>query len=240
MQLNSLLKCYDDGTQEVFPLFLNVTGEYQVCGAVFKTYSEYAGKYAAIVFPAASCIVWCEKGKAFTRKNLYRWFREAGINFCVGAKQTEIEAVLYDRFISEVQKPVSVLSIEEMAGWNRKGEWQSAEGYSFPGFPFLPCARKKFPYVQKDKKQLEQFFAAFAKIKNLNYRIIMLETLVYGVLSSILMKEGWTESYFLNFVLTEDIPEEWFCRLYQVFDREKHIVLSAFEKNPRLSMWYGN
>lgn len=225
-----LLKCYDDGTQEVFPLFLNVTGEYQVYDVAFERYSEYDGKYAAIVFQATNCIVWCEKGKAFTRKNLYRWFREAGINFRVGAKQTEIETVLYDRFISEVQKPVSVLSIEEMAGWNSKGEWQSTESYSFPGFPFLPRARKKFPYVQNDKKQLEQFFTAFAEIKNLNYRIIMLEMLTYGVLSSILAQEGWTERYFLNFVLMEDIPEAWFCRLYQVFDRERCTVLSAAAK----------
>lgn len=229
-----LCRFYDDGTTENFHLFLNVKGAYDVQAVEFKRYLENNDKYVLIDFCESNCAVWCEKGKNFTRSNLYRWFREAGIQFSGCATQKEIENVLYDTFVSQVQNPKQTLQINELAGWNQVGKWNYSTGYSLSGVPSLPCMRKKFSKTQKDKKRLEQFLLAFAEIKNQSYRIIMLETLVYGMLSSILTREGWTERYFLNFVLLEDIPEEWFCRLYQIFDRERPIVLNTGEKTDEI------
>lgn len=212
------------------PFFLNVMGAYRVCNVTFKRYSEDNGKYAVIEFPEVNRIVWCEKSKVFTGSNLYQCFLTAGINFYGSVSTEDIKKVLQSTFIGQIQSPMDTLCIEEMAGWNHEWKWQSAKTYSFPGMLFLPCVRKKFPCVQKDKKQLEQFFSAFAEIENCNYRIIIMETLVYGLLSSILAQEGWTERYFLNFVLLESITEERFCRLYQVFDRERYSVINAAEK----------
>lgn len=225
-----LYKHYDDGNVDRVPLFVNVIGTYTVYDVIFERYSEDNGKYAVIEFPEAKRIIWCEKSKVFTGSNLYQCFLAAGVQFYETASPADIKQALQSMFISHIQSPRHTLCIDEMAGWSREGKWRSANQYSFPRMLSLPCARKKFSYVQNDKKQLEQFFTAFAEIKNLNYRIIMLEMLTYGVMSSILTQEGWTERYFLNFVLMEEIPEEWFCRLYQVFDRERCTVLSAAEK----------
>lgn len=230
-----LCKHYDDGKVDMVPLFVNAIGAYTVRDVMFERYSEDNGKYVGIVFSAANCIVWCEKSKVFTGNHLYQCFLAAGVQFCETASPADIKQALQSTFISQIQNPMHTLCIDEMAGWGHEGKWQSANQYSFPRMLPLPRARKKFPYVQNDKKQLEQFFTAFAEIKNLNHRIIILEMLTYGVLSSILAQEGWTERYFLNFVLMEDIPEEWFCRLYQVFDRERCTVLSAAEKQSEIA-----
>lgn len=179
--------------------------------------------------------VWCKKGKAFTRKNLYSWFLESGIKFYDQVSRTEIENALYDHFINLIQKPTSKIFITEMAGWLNGKTWHSAEKCTLPVMMSLPCSRKKFSYIEENKRDLEYFFGAFAKVSNQNYRIIMLETMVYGILSSILTEEGWTKSYFLNFVLIAEISEEWFCRLYQVFDRDRYDILNAGEKKAEIN-----
>ena len=231
---------YEDGSFGAAKyLFGNVRGEFEMRLLKFPAVCKKDKKYVVITWKDCGKSVVCDSDK-MNKSNLYKWFIEAEITFCAYNSERQIKDALYGWLVPKIIKTVhsgNILEPTWRAGWteNDEGryEWYYAEKsrrYALPGLPDLPVQSKHFDSGVFDKGCLDMFFSGFLAIKDKQYRIVMLEMLLYGILSSVLNKEELYSESFINFVVLDGIWPEQFCRLYQIFNREKCNMLEADDK----------
>lgn len=231
---------YEDGSFGVPKvLFGNIRGEFEMRLLKFPAVCKKDKKYVVITWKNCGKNVVCDSDK-INKSNLYKWFIEAGIIFCSYNSERQIKDALYEWLASQIIKTVhsgNTLELNGSAGWagNDEGryEWYYAEKfrrYALPGLPDMPVQSKHFNSAVFDKKYLDIFFSGFAAIRDKQYRIVLLEMMLYGILSSVLNKEELYSESFINFIVLDGIRPEQFCRLYQIFNREKCNMLEADDK----------
>ena len=236
-----LSKVYENGTfGESKPLFNNVKGEFTPLLLKFSESYAKGKKYILLTWRDSGKRVICDSEK-MTGDKLYNCFVEAGIVFCPWNSKRQVKEALYDWFAPSIKQiansEANVFKMSGNAGWagnERIGyEWNSAEEwshYDFRGLPDLPVQHKRFNSEKFDKKLLEVFFGGFSNIENEQYRILLLEMLVHGILASILNEEELYSEYFLNLILMDGILPVDFCRLYQIFNRGDWKMVEANDK----------
>lgn len=227
---------FDDNTSAGMFFFTNVRGRCSVYQLNFSRAIGKTGRYVIIVFEESGKQVICNREKV-TGPNLYTWFVEAEIGFVPSIKEKQIKEVLFDYFNPLIAASKGSVEIKGMAGWECD-RWMYAENSGltlYKGMPDLPIQDKHFDTEYRDRRLLESFFEGIGSIGNEYYRIVMLVTLASSVIASFFQEEGISPNYFLNFVLIDEVDKGLFCRLYQVFNRNRVEILEASENGKAIS-----
>lgn len=181
-----------------------------------------------IVF--GSGIIVLGKQNGLTEETLYKYFVGAGVDLKAGRLEDfpvkAVKEALYVFFKKQIEG-ASRIVIDGNGGWlNGTWNWLCAENNPYTDrevVPNLPIMNKKF--WSKDFKQIDsnwmKVFDLYKEIPNESYRILFMEILVGGVLSSKFNEAGASMKCFLNLVLMEGMRIEPFCKMFQVFNRDQ-------------------
>ena len=168
------------------------------------------------------------KQKGLKKDALYEYFIGAGVDMKAGKlselPEKAVKEALYGFFKNQIEN-ASKITIDGRAGW-LKGTWNwlCTENNLYTDrevVPKLPIMNKTF-WTKKTgeiDRNWVNVFELYREIPNEAYRILFIEMLVGGVLSSKLEKAS--NKFFLNLVLTEGMQIEPLCKLFQVFNRER-------------------
>ena len=168
------------------------------------------------------------KQKGLKKDALYEYFIGAGVDMKAGKlselPEKAVKEALYGFFKNQIEN-ASKITIDGRAGW-LKGTWNwlCTENNLYTDrevVPKLPIMNKTFwtKKVGEIDRNWVNVFELYREIPNEAYRILFIEMLVGGVLSSKLEKAS--NKFFLNLVLTEGMQIEPLCKLFQVFNRER-------------------
>lgn len=168
------------------------------------------------------------KQKGLKKDALYEYFIGAGVDMKAGKlselPEKAVKEALYGFFKNQIEN-ASKITIDGRAGW-LKGTWNwlCTENNLYTDrevVPKLPIMNKTFwtKKVGEIDRNWVNVFELYREIPNETYRILFIEMLVGGVLSSKLEKAS--NKFFLNLVLTEGMQIEPLCKLFQVFNRER-------------------
>lgn len=232
--------------------YLQITVSYssfQTCAVVKQLYGGYqifkleyesdASKDRRFQIVFGSGIIVLGKQKGLTEDALYRYFMGAGVDLkdekLAELPVNAVKEALYVFFKKQIEGARKI-AVDGKAGWlNGTWNWLCTENNLYTDrevVPNLPIMNKKF--WTKDFKQIDsnwmKVFDLYKEIPNESYRILFMEILIGGVLSSKFNEAGASMKYFLNLVLMEGMRIEPFCQLFQVFNRDQ---LECYELSGR-------
>lgn len=232
--------------------YLQITVSYssfQTCAVVKQLYGGYqifkleyesdASKDRRFQIVFGSGIIVLGKQKGLTGDALYRYFMGAGVDLkdekLAELPVNAVKEALYVFFKKQIEGARKI-AVDGKAGWlNGTWNWLCTENNLYTDrevVPNLPIMNKKF--WTKDFKQIDsnwmKVFDLYKEIPNESYRILFLEILVGGVLSSKFNEAGASMKCFLNLVLMEGMQIEPFCRMFLVFNRDQ---LECYELSGR-------
>ena len=219
-------------------------GGYQIFKLEYESDPSKARRFQ-VVFGSGVIVLGRQKG--LTEETLYKYFVGAGVDLKAGGlKDLPVKAVkeaLYVFFKQQIES-ASKIAVDGKGGWlNRTWKWLCSENNPYTDrevVPNLPIMNKKF--WTKDIKQIDsnwlKVFDLYKEIPNESYRILFMEILVGGVLSSKFNEAGASMKCFLNLVLMEGMQIEPFCKMFQVFNRDQFecYELSGREKPEKYLM----
>ena len=211
-------------------------GGYQIFKLEYESDTSKNRRFQ-IVFGSGVIVLGRQKG--LTEETLYRYFVGAGVDLKAGGlKDLPVKAVkeaLYVFFKHQIES-ASKIAVDGKGGWlNRTWKWLCSENNPYTDrevVPNLPIMNKKF--WTKDIKQIDsnwmKVFDLYKEMPNESYRILFMEILVGGVLSSKFNEAGASMKCFLNLVLMEGMQIGTFCEMFQVFNRDQ---LECYELSGR-------
>lgn len=214
----------------------------QLCGGyqIFKLeYESDPSKNRRFQIVFGSGIIVLGNQKGLTEETLYKYFVGAGVDLKAGRLEDlpvkAVKEALYVFFKKQIEGARKI-AVDGKAGWlNGTWNWLCTENNLYTDrevVPNLPIMNKKF--WTKDFKQIDsnwmKVFDLYKEIPNESYRILFMEILIGGVLSSKFNEAGASMKYFLNLVLMEGMRIEPFCQLFQVFNRDQ---LECYELSGR-------
>lgn len=205
----------------------------QLCGGyqIFKLeYESDTSKNRRFQIVFGSGIIVLGNQKGLTEETLYKYFVGAGVDLKAGRLEDlpvkAVKEALYVFFKKQIEGAYKI-AVDGKGGWlNGTWNWLCTENNPYTDrevVPNLPIMNKKF--WTKDIKQIDsnwmKVFDLYKEIPNESYRILFLEILVGGVLSSKFNEAGASMKCFLNLVLMEGMQIEPFCKMFQVFNRDQ-------------------
>lgn len=205
----------------------------QLCGGyqIFKLeYESDPSKNRRFQIVFGSGIIVLGNQKGLTEETLYKYFVGAGVDLKAGRLEDlpvkAVKEALYVFFKKQIEGAYKI-AVDGKGGWlNGTWNWLCTENNPYTDrevVPNLPIMNKKF--WTKDIKQIDsnwmKVFDLYKEIPNESYRILFLEILVGGVLSSKFNEAGASMKCFLNLVLMEGMQIEPFCKMFQVFNRDQ-------------------
>lgn len=214
----------------------------QLCGGyqIFKLeYESDPSKNRRFQIVFGSGIIVLGNQKGLTEETLYKYFVGAGVDLKAGRLEDlpvkAVKEALYVFFKKQIEGAYKI-AVDGKGGWlNGTWNWLCTENNPYTDrevVPNLPIMNKKF--WTKDIKQIDsnwmKVFDLYKEIPNESYRILFLEILVGGVLSSKFNEAGASMKCFLNLVLMEGMQIEPFCRMFLVFNRDQ---LECYELSGR-------
>ena len=214
----------------------------QLCGGyqIFKLeYESDPSKNRRFQIVFGSGIIVLGNQKGLTEETLYKYFVGAGVDLKAGRLEDlpvkAVKEAFYVFFKKQIEGAYKI-AVDGKGGWlNGTWNWLCTENNPYTDrevVPNLPIMNKKF--WTKDIKQIDsnwmKVFDLYKEIPNESYRILFLEILVGGVLSSKFNEAGASMKCFLNLVLMEGMQIEPFCRMFLVFNRDQ---LECYELSGR-------
>ena len=202
-------------------------GGYQIFKLEYESDTSKNRRFQ-IVFGSGVIVLGRQKG--LTEETLYRYFVGAGVDLKAGRLEDlpvkAVKEALYVFFKKQIEGAYKI-AVDGKGGWlNGTWNWLCTENNPYTDrevVPNLPIMNKKF--WTKDIKQTDsnwmKVFDLYKEIPNESYRILFLEILVGGVLSSKFNEAGASMKCFLNLVLMEGMQIEPFCKMFQVFNRDQ-------------------
>ena len=205
----------------------------QLCGGyqIFKLeYESDPSKNRRFQIVFGSGIIVLGNQKGLTEETLYKYFVGAGVDLKAGRLEDlpvkAVKEALYVFFKKQIEGAYKI-AVDGKGGWlNGTWNWLCTENNPYTDrevVPNLPIMNKKF--WTKDIKQIDsnwmKVFDLYKEIPDESYRVLFMEMLVGGVLSSKLNEAKTSIKFFLNLVLTEGMQIEPFCKLFQVFNRDR-------------------
>ncbi len=214
------VKLYDDQTQSIVRLTINLVPDFEIFRIKMEELDEDE-RYFAIHFETADfCIV--EERKKFTGKLMYERLITKGVKFNEEIPRSKIREALYGFFAPLIEK-AEVASIAVLAGWN-KGKFASSETFIFRENELdcpLPVKRKHFKDYGSMGLWPEEYFKSVRKISDWKNRLWMMIYPVGAIFSSVFQESGIRNQRVLNFAMLESVPKKRLLPYLQIFNRDK-------------------
>ncbi len=217
----ALAEVYDDGTQNLQPLVLNVHGKWHVYRVKFR-YIDSQREYFAIHFSESGYWIFGDIAKN-TEGGLYAYFIRGNIKFASNVSKSKIKRALFEKFGPEIDLCRDTFTFPELAGWNGD-HFVTAENFAFPvtkDFPPLPVRRKYFDYFVAEDKRFVRYVRTLKCIKNVDLRAILSVFPLAALIASIFYKEAFPIPVILNFLPDDERFLEIICEFYQIYNRRE-------------------
>lgn len=217
----SVVRQYDDDTQNIEDLTLNVIPDYQTFHIKFNGINDeffYVGFY----FKSSDFWIFGVKEK-IDGKFLYNAMIANGIVFNARIRQGMIQDLLFRFFKPEIAKSKKSLEIPALGGWFNKIFYYK-NVFMFreeEGLPMLPIHKKSLSEYEKNEGWEKQYFDKINQIADWEIRLLVVTYSLGGMLSSLLEEDGLFLEKFLNFVLLSDVRIGELTTFFQIFNRKK-------------------
>ena len=204
-----------------------IWGNYQIFKLEYENTPSKDRKFQ-IIFESGITVLGKQKG--LTEDSLYRYFIGAGVDLkdekMAELPEKAVKEALYVFFKKQIESARKII-VDGRAGWQKEiWNWLCAENNLYTDrevVPNLPIMNKLF--WTKNFEEIDcnwlKIFEFYKEIPDESYRVLFMEMLVGGVLSSKLNEAKTSIKFFLNLVLTEGMQIEPFCKLFQVFNRDR-------------------
>ena len=217
----ALAETYDDGSQKLLPLMLNVRGSWRVYRIKFR-FIEQKKNYFAIYFLESSFWIIGDIAKN-TEGGLYDYFIRGNVKFASNLSKSKIKRALFEKFGPEIDLCRDTFSFPELAGWN--GEYfVTADNFAFPvtkDFPDLPVQKKHFDYIIAENNCFVRYVEAMKGIKDMKLRAMLFSFPLSALLATIFKEEGFKIPVVLNFIADDERFLEIICGFFQIYNRQE-------------------
>ena len=222
----ALAEIYDDGSQNLQPLMLNVHGKWQIYRVKFR-YIESQREYFAIHFSESGYWIFGDLGKN-TEGGLYAYFIRGNIKFASNVSKSKIRRALFEKFGPEIDLCRDTFIFPELAGWNGD-RFVTAENFTFPvtkDFPPLPVRRKSFQYFVAQDRRFVRYVQALKCINNVDLRAILSVFPFAALLATIFAEEDFGIPVILNFIIDDGAFLKIIGGFFQIFNRQELKIIS--------------
>lgn len=211
---------FDDGTNAMCPLILNLFGGWQV----YKVYVEETTEkiFWGILFQPNRPVWIIGEYEKVNASNLYEMFIKTGIIFNSQISRTLIRELLFETFAPLIEQSESTLTISQLAGW-WNGEYIHAENFPFSRIgPFgkFPIMWKRFEIVKPQEGGWNAYFSEMKRVQKWEDRLMITLFPYAGILSSLMLEQNCVWNLVLNFICLDNFPISQICAWLQVFNRE--------------------
>ena len=217
----SVVRQYDDDTQDIEDLTLNIIPDYRTFHIKFQGINAEF-RYAGFYFKSSDFWIFGLKEKIDGRF-LYNAMVANGIVFNARIRQGAIQDLLFRFFKPEISKSKKTLEIPALGGWFNKIFYYK-EMFMFreeEGLPMLPIHKKSLSEYEKNEGWEKQYFDKINQIADWEIRLLVVTYSLGGMLSSLLEEEGLFLEKFLNCVLLSDLKIGELTGFFQIFNRKK-------------------
>lgn len=221
-----VVKNFDDGTQEIVDLTLNLFPDFVVNKIKFRGLDEKP-KHIGIYFKTDDFWIIGRKGKV-NGSVIFDGMLKNSVVFNAKFRSARVKELLNDFFTPLIAQSKKTMEIPALGGW-WNGRFLSAERFMFreeEGIPELPVQKKNLLEYASEDFDTSLYFAKIRQIKDWRYRLLFMLYPIHGILSSIMKKNGCPQEYYLSVVFLDDIKSRDLCDFLQVFGRNK---LKAYE-----------
>lgn len=222
----ALAETYDDGSQNLQPLMLNVRGDWQVYRIKFR-YIAPKREYFALYFSDVGYWIIGDVGKN-TERGLYDYFIRGNVKFASNLSESKIKRALFEKFGPQIDLCRNTFAFPELAGWNGES-FVSAENFAFPvtkDFPCLPVLRKHFEFFVAGDGRFVRYVQAFQFIKNAKLRAILSAFPLAALTASIFAEEDFPIPVILNFIPDSERFMGIIGSFFQIFNRHEMKFIS--------------
>ncbi len=217
----SIVKHYDDDTQDIEDLTLNIIPDCETFHIKFQGIdAEFL--YVGFYFTSSDFWIFGLKGK-IDGKFLYNAMIANGVVFNARIRQGTIQDLLFQFFKPEIAKSKRTLEIPALGGWFNK-VFYYREMFMFreeEGLPKLPIHKKSLSEYEKNEGWEKRYFDKINQITDWEIRLLVVTYSLGGMLSSLLEEGGLLLEKFLNFVLLSDLKIGELTTFFQIFNRKK-------------------
>ena len=217
----ALVETYDDGSQNLQPLVINVRGNWHVYRIKFR-YIEPKREYFALYFSESGYWIIGDVGKN-TEGGLYDYFIRGNVKFASNLSRSKIKRALFEKFGPEIDLCRDMFTFPELAGWN--GDYfVTAENFAFPvtkDFPSLPVRRKHFKFFVSEDNRFARYVGAMKGIKGTKLRAMLSAFPLAALIATIFAEAGFTIPVILNFISDDERFLEIICGFFQIYNRQE-------------------
>ena len=222
----SLAEVYDDGSQKLQPLVLNVRGNWHVYRIKFR-YINPDREYFALYFSESGYWIIGDVGKN-TEGGLYNYFIRGNVKFASNLSKSKIKRALFEKFGPEIDLCRDTFIFPELAGWNGD-HFVTAENFAFSvtkDFPPLPVRRKYFDYFVAEDGRFVRYVQAVRYIRNGDLRAILSVFPLAALIASIFAEEEFRIPIILNFIIDDGAFLKIIGGFFQIFNRQELKIIS--------------
>lgn len=217
----ALAEVYDDGTQNLQPLVLNVHGKWHVYRVKFR-YIDSQREYFAIHFSESGYWIFGDIAKN-TEGGLYAYFIRGNIKFASNVSKSKIKRALFEKFGPEIDLCRDTFTFPELAGWNGE-HFVTAENFAFPvtkDFPPLPVRRKSFLYFIAQDGRFVRYVQALNCINNVDLRAILSVFPLAALIATIFVEKDFRIPVMINFITVDGALLKIIGGFFQIFNRQE-------------------
>ena len=217
----SIIKTYDNGDIDSFPLMKDVLGEINVYDVIFdgirvdKKYYMMLGNNIAVI----------AKASKRSGRNIYDALVDAGVRFETELSTTVIQRALQEHFAHKIAQGRNYpFVVNALAGWNGGIFYHASNCTRFGNMcdVEMPVSNKRLSCSTLNT--YEYYFKDLKRIKKKEYQMIIMLYPFMALIKTLLSDMGLVFSNSICFVNMKNLPIKVFSNWIQIFNRNELLI----------------